>query len=292
MVARRQPNSTTTDLVRVGDVYSSFVALGDSFTEGLDDLRPDGTYRGWADLVATELATGTAGFRYANLAVRGRRLAQIRDEQLPLALAMGPDLVTIAGGGNDIIGLRCDVPALTRSMRDVLEQLHATGATLLVFAGFDPRGRLPLGRSLAARAAGYNASLVGAAHDVGAHVVDLWHLPELYQDDMWAPDRLHLSSRGHELVASTVLRTLGVPSSAGTEHLAEVAAEARRSWLAARRSDATWFRTYFAPWVGRQLRGRSAGDGVTPKHEELTALAEQEPDGSMAGNPSRSPEVP
>ena len=273
-------------------MYSTFVALGDSFTEGLDDVRPDGTYRGWADLVATELAAGDPGFRYANLAVRGRRLAQIREEQIPLALAMGPDLVTIAGGGNDIIGFRCDVPALTRSMREVLEQLHATGATLLVFAGFDPRGRLPLGRPLAARAAAYNRSLVMAAHDVGAHVVDLWHLPELYQDDMWAPDRLHLSSRGHELVASTVLRTLGVPSSAGTEHLAEVAAEARRSWLAARRSDAVWFRNYFAPWAGRKLRGRSMGDGVAPKHEELTALVGPEQDSSMAGNPSRSPEVP
>jgi lysophospholipase L1-like esterase len=273
-------------------VYSSFVALGDSFTEGLADLRPDGTYRGWADLVATELAAGEAGFRYANLAVRGRRLSQIAAEQVPRALAMHPDLVTIAGGGNDIIGFRCDVPALTRSMREVLEQLRSTGATLLVFAGFDPRGRLPLGRPLAARAAAYNASLVSVAHDVGADVVDLWHLPELYQDDMWAPDRLHLSSRGHELVASTVLRTLGVPPSAGTEHLAEVVAAARRTWLAARRSDAAWFRTYFAPWAGRKLRGRSMGDGVAPKHEELTPLVETRQDTSLAGNPSRSPEVP
>jgi hypothetical protein len=177
-------------------------------------------------------------------------------------------------------------------MREVLDQLHSTGATLLVFAGFDPRGRLPLGRSLALRAATYHASLVSAAHDVGALVVDLWHLPELYQDEMWAPDRLHLSTRGHELVAATVLRTLGVPSTAGTEHLAEVAAAARRSWLAARRSDATWFRTYFAPWAGRKLRGRSMGDGVTPKHEELTALVVPEQDASMAGNPPRAPEVP
>jgi hypothetical protein len=89
-----------------------------------------------------------------------------------------------------------------------------------------------------------------------------------------------------------VLRTLGVPSSAGTDRLAEVAAAARRSWLAARRSDAAWLRTYFAPWAGRKLRGRSMGDGVAPKHEELTALAEPAQDASLAGNPSRSPGVP
>jgi hypothetical protein len=33
-------------------MYETFVALGDSFTEGLDDVRPDGSYRGWADLGA------------------------------------------------------------------------------------------------------------------------------------------------------------------------------------------------------------------------------------------------
>jgi lysophospholipase L1-like esterase len=92
--------------------YASMVALGDSFTEGLEDEGPDGRYRGWADLVAGELATRNPEFRYANLAVRGRRLARIRDEQVPRALAMQPDLVTLSGGGNDIIGsaamcLRC-----------------------------------------------------------------------------------------------------------------------------------------------------------------------------------------
>jgi lysophospholipase L1-like esterase len=82
------------------------VAIGDSFTEGLDDRRPDGTYRGWADLVAGELAEGTPGFRYANLAVRGRRFQRIRNEQLPLVEAMAPSLVTVSAGGNDIIGFR------------------------------------------------------------------------------------------------------------------------------------------------------------------------------------------
>ena len=32
--------------------YSSLVAVGDSFTEGMSDLLPDGSYRGWADLLA------------------------------------------------------------------------------------------------------------------------------------------------------------------------------------------------------------------------------------------------
>jgi lysophospholipase L1-like esterase len=231
--------------------YASMVALGDSFTEGLEDEGPDGRYRGWADLVAGELATRNPEFRYANLAVRGRRLARIRDEQVPRALAMQPDLVTLSGGGNDIIGFRCDVPALSRMLHEVLNRLAGTGATVIALAGFDPRGRLPLGRVLAARAAAYNDALADSADQVGARVVDLWHQADLYQDVMWASDRLHLSSRGHAVVAAEAVR---------------------RDWVSARRADAAWVRTYFAPWVARQVRGRSAGDLVEPKRGKLTVL--------------------
>ena len=57
--------------------YSSFVAVGDSFTEGLDDPGPQGGYRGWADRLAEHLAASGGPLRYANLAVRGRLLRQI-----------------------------------------------------------------------------------------------------------------------------------------------------------------------------------------------------------------------
>jgi lysophospholipase L1-like esterase len=249
------------------------VALGDSFTEGLDDLQPDGRHRGWADLVAADLAGRSPQFRYANLAVRGRRLARIRDEQLPRALAMRADLVTMSGGGNDLIGFRCDVLALSQMLHEVLVQVAGTGATVVVFTGFDPRGRLPFGRMLAARAATYNKALMTSASTVGARVVDLWHLAALYRDDMWAPDRLHLSSRGHAVVAAAVLAELGVTTHDQVSVAAAEAAEAaRRRWVSARREDATWVRSYFAPWVGRQVRGRSAGDLVEPKRAELTTL--------------------
>ena len=36
---------------------------------------------------------------------------------------------------------------------------------------------------------------------------------------------------------------------------------------------AEWVGNYFAPWVSRKLRGRSAGDFVEPKLPELTAVA-------------------
>ena len=250
--------------------YESYLALGDSFTEGLDDRRPDGSFRGWADRLAAELAAGSPGFRYANLAVRGRRMAQIREQQLPRAEQLAPELITVAAGGNDIIGFRCDVPALGADMHDLLARLVATGADVLAFTGFNPRGRLPAGRVIGARAAAFNASLAQSAAELGVLVVDLWAMGPLYRDSMWAADRLHLSSAGHALVAQEVLRALGLGAEAPAD---DGQADVRARWVAARRADVDWARTYLAPWVGRKVRGRSTGDRIDPKLPELTPLA-------------------
>jgi lysophospholipase L1-like esterase len=84
-------------------VAQSFVAVGDSFSEGVGDPLPDGSCcRGWADRLAERLAAQSLGFRYANLAIRGKVLREVADEQVPVATAMRPDLVSIAAGGNDL----------------------------------------------------------------------------------------------------------------------------------------------------------------------------------------------
>ena len=99
----------------------AFIALGDSFTEGVGDPYPDGPgydgsgYRGWADRFAEALAADRPGLRYANLAVRGRLVGQVAAEQVPRAVAMAPDLVSIAAGGNDLLRPRADPDALAQT---------------------------------------------------------------------------------------------------------------------------------------------------------------------------------
>ena len=66
------------------------------------------------------------------------------------------------------------------------------------------------------------------------------------------------------LVAAAVLPSWGHTRDQVTLAAAAPADAARRRWVSARREDATWVRTYFAPWVGRQLRGRSAGTLSSP----------------------------
>jgi lysophospholipase L1-like esterase len=250
--------------VREQRSFERFVALGDSFTEGLDDRRPDGSFRGWADLVAAALADGRPSFCYANLAVRSRRLGAVRTEQLPPALAMHPDLVTIAAGANDIMGWRCDVRTLAASMYEVLFTLAATGATVLLFTGYRPHPWLPLRDLIRRRIASYNALIrdIAARHDV--LVVDLEAMPELERHSMWSRDRLHLSTTGHVYIAGEVLRALGLDT-LEVEHPEEFP----RSWASARAEDLRWGVEHFAPWLGRRLTGRSTGDLLTAKRPAL-----------------------
>src|SRR5262245_24917178 len=91
--------------------WSSFVAVGDSFTEGMDDALPTGEFRGWADLVASRLAA-EGSLEYANLAIRGKLFDAIVEEQVPATLRMRPDLVSFAAGGNDVLRRKIDIPRL------------------------------------------------------------------------------------------------------------------------------------------------------------------------------------
>jgi lysophospholipase L1-like esterase len=244
-----------------------FVALGDSFTEGLSDLRDDGTPRGWADLVADILAREVDDFSYANLAVRSLRIDAIVDRQLPVAVALRPDLASIAGGANDLLGLRVDVNHVVQRLDEAVRALRQAGSQVIVFAGFDARAQLPTGRLLTSRTVAYNEGIRASATQHGAMLIDLWSMSELWDPRLWSADRLHLSTIGHRHMARVVLETLGKQAPADWRVPDEPPRS--RSWLAARAAELAWSREHLAPWAVRKVRGRSMGDGRSPKYPEL-----------------------
>jgi lysophospholipase L1-like esterase len=258
--------------------FESFVALGDSFTEGLSDLRADGSLRGWADRFAERAAEVRPGLRYANLAVRGKVLRELADEQLPRAIGMRPDLVSVAVGGNDLLRPRADPDALASAFDDVVRRLRQAGCQVIVFAGFDP-GTFPVIRLIRGKAAVYNMHLRAIAARRDCHLVDLWAMSVLADPREWSLDRLHLSADGHRRVALRACEVMGVPVD-GKDWREPLPAVARgggwparpAAWLAARRMDARWVRGHAAPWVSRRLRGVSSGDGATAKRLELAPL--------------------
>lgn len=257
----------------------AFVALGDSFTEGLGDPYPDGSgYRGWADRFAERLAADRPGLRYANLAIRGRMLREVADDQVPRAVAMAPDLVSLAAGGNDLLRPRADPDAMARVFDEAVARLRRAGCQVLVFTGFDPR-TFPLIRLIRGKIAAYNMHLRAIADQRGCLLVDLWSMRALADPRAWSLDRLHLAPDGHRRVALRASEVVGLPVEEDwREPLPPAPVLARHraaAWLAARRADAGWAREHAAPWVARRLRGVSTGDGVPPKRPELLPLFPQ-----------------
>ncbi|MFB9234690.1 SGNH/GDSL hydrolase family protein [Plantactinospora siamensis] len=253
--------------------WRSFVAVGDSFTEGMDDPYPDGTYRGWADLVATRLAAEAGPeFGYANLAIRGRLFPNIVAEQVPAALAMRPDLISFAAGGNDVLRRGFDAGTLVARFDQVIAELRASGADVLIFRFADVMARLPGQRIVAPRVSILNRAVGETAERHGAIMVDLFADDEFHNPLLWGVDRLHLSEAGHRRVAGHVLTALGVESD--PEWLLVPPRPAPTPWLAARGADLRWAGQHLAPWIRRRLTGQSSGDTISAKRPRLGPLAE------------------
>ncbi|MEU9456880.1 SGNH/GDSL hydrolase family protein [Streptomyces sp. NPDC048277] len=246
--------------------HSSLVAIGDSFTEGMSDLASDGSYRGWADVLAGRMAARTPGFRYANLAVRGKLIGQIVEEQVDVAVAMRPDVITLVGGLNDTLRPKCDMDRVRGLLSEAVERLAPACEQLVLMRSPGRQG--PVLERFRPRMEELFDCVDELAARHGAVVVDLYGAPSLSDPRMWDVDRLHLTPEGHRRVAEAVWQTLGYDPE-DTEWRTPMAATAPPGWVARRVEDARFTKQYLLPWIGRRLTGRSSGDGRAPKRPEL-----------------------
>lgn len=257
-------------------VWERYVAIGDSFTEGMVDPYPDDPtrYRGWADRLAEHLGRWAAEhgreFRYANLAVRGRKTADIVGRQLDQALSMQPDLVSMAGGGNDMLRPTVDLDGLAARFDAAVAKIRATGADVLLSTPVDPR-EAGMFKTLRPRHAIHTANLFTIAQNHGCHIINLWGLAATRDWRMWGEDRIHPSPLGHERITQAALLALGLPETDPDWRipLPRPDRSGRREEF---REHALWVRTHAAPWVQRRLRGISSGDALQPKRPELGPL--------------------
>lgn len=254
--------------------WSRYVAIGDSFTEGMSDPSPTepGRYVGWADRLAAHLAAeaGDRPFGYANLAIRGRLLADVEGPQLQAALELQPDLVSIVGGPNDLLRPGADVDDLADRLEAAVATIRATGADVLMSTTADP-GHAPILKHVRPRTAYFTAAIWGIAQRQGAYVLDMWNLRVLRDPRMWATDRLHLTAEGHQRVAQQAAWALGSRTAERDWTIPLPPAEPL-SRLETVRGHAAWAKEYLGPWIGRRLTGRSSGDTVEPKRPALTPV--------------------
>lgn len=254
---------------RVELPWSRFVAIGDSFTEGLGDPDPDspGGLRGWADRFAEQLAVHNPELAYANLAVRGKLIQQIIDEQLDHATELRPDLISLCAGGNDVIRPGTDPDEVAAKLDRMVSKLKETGATILIFTGVDVQFQ-PVFRSIRGKVAIFNENVRKVAQRHDCFVVDQWAIEELQDSRYWASDRLHLNALGHHTIARAALDTLNVPHELDPLDPPPIPTQ---SWRQARKGDVVWARQHLVPWVVRRIKRVSSGDDILPKRPEPTS---------------------
>ncbi|MRH86874.1 SGNH/GDSL hydrolase family protein [Nocardia sp. SYP-A9097] len=254
--------------------FTRFVALGDSQTEGVGDPDGSGGLRGWADRFAGKLAAANPGVLYANLAIRGRRTARIRAEQLEAALALRPDLVALIAGMNDLIRPRFDQAGTLADIEAMLAALTEAGARVVSFTFPDIGSVAPFVRPLSGRVRAMNAEMRVLAAKYDVTLVDFEPVSTTTDRRAWAEDRLHLSPLGHEIVAQAVADSLAIPGADASWRDPLPPLLSQQQPLERVATELRWVADHFVPWVGRRVRGRSSGDFVLPKRPQLTTVSQ------------------
>lgn len=257
-------------------LFRSYVALGDSLTEGLGDFDFEVSRFGcgWADRLAELLARvayeAGENFDYANLALRGSSLYEILTAQLEDALKLKPDFVTIFAGSNDFMRPKSSHPEMKALLRGAVERLHASGAHVLLVNTVNPV-HLKLFQPLAYKAREMSALInsVGEEHDVP--VLDLFEMNEFANLEFWCDDMVHFSGYGHIRIANRAGQMLGLDQGFEETDFERMVRPDRGI-----AGVANWTVRHVIPYLVRRIRRKSSGDGLEPKHDSYVTLISRE----------------
>jgi lysophospholipase L1-like esterase len=185
-----------------------YAALGASSTAGWGASSPSS---GYVALLAKEIAAARGGVELHNFGLPGARVSWLLSHELPAAIAVAPDVVTVWDATNDLVA--GDAPeAYGAQLESLLRQLRA-GTAAKVFVGdlLDltkaPRFRAhPEAAVTPARIAAFNANIRAAAAATGAFPVPLDDVP--LDDAFFSADGLHPSDTGHARIADAFWRQM------------------------------------------------------------------------------------
>jgi lysophospholipase L1-like esterase len=178
----------------------------------------------WVERVARDLAATNPGFELHNLGRRNLRAAEVRDTQLERALALRPDLVSIAAGPNDLIAPEIEREELERDMEPMYAAFADTGAFVFTFSYMDMPGAglLPEepARWLRERMVLLHEAIHALADRYGALYIDLFNDPASANPAFYSADMKHANAAGQEFVAERTLEVLdGALSRSGAPRL-------------------------------------------------------------------------
>ncbi len=262
--------TSSTKIVTVRQAVASYVAIGDSLSEGLGDFSflERRIHSGWTDRLATLLAKDAElegrEFKYANLAIRGANIKAIMGSQLDRALILKPDLVTVMAGQNDFFCKAEDLPALERIFREGIQKLLDAGCQVIVSNTINPI-HLIVFRRLARLATTITEMIERVAKELEVEILDVHRMDSFSEVRYWAEDMVHFSGPGHIMVANKAAGMLQLKYRLSEFDDCEI-------WIPKRGIIGTsrWVIVHVLPFMVRRLRGVTAGDGLEPKLPELT----------------------
>ena len=234
----------------------------------MTDEVVDGKYRGWADRVADVMAQANPDFTYVNLAIRGKLIRQVVEDQVPIALkyVTGRDtLVSFHAGANDALrpGFQADV--VNELYKATVRAIADSGATVMLFTVLEKTGNKGKGSEIwEKRFSQFNTAVREVGAEVGAIVVDANEEHFLSDRRFLAFDRLHLNAIGHNRCAQAVLEKLNLPFDPAWR--TPLPPAKKTPWIAEKAITVAWFFVFALPWILRRIQGKSSGDGRTPKY--------------------------
>jgi lysophospholipase L1-like esterase len=249
--------------------FNRFIALGDSMTEGMSDEIIDGNYRGWADRVADVLAAEESNFSYANLAIRGKLLHQVVEEQVPNAIKFiegKQTLVSFHAGANDVLRPNYK-PELSFAQYEVgIKKLTEAGATVIIFTVVDKvDGKGKTAELWHQRFSAFNENVRMVAKKYPVLLFEAKDAEFLNDRRFLAFDRLHMNAEGHRRLAQAVLA--GLEKSHDPNWQVLLGPAKKRNRIISTANTFAWMITFVLPWIWRRVRGKSSGDGRSGKYE-------------------------
>ncbi|MDG0945942.1 MULTISPECIES: SGNH/GDSL hydrolase family protein [Bacillus] len=192
-------------------MWKRFVAIGDSFTEGIGDEVEGIALKSWVDHFV-QLCVND--IEYANFAKRGLVTKEIRSQQLEKALTFNPDLVSLIAGANDVLKGRWNHYAYKEDMKCMIDTLSKTGADIMIANLPDFTVRLPFSTEkkqvLKEQLLEVNEVILSLSREYKLHHIDFWNHHVVNDNTLWSKDFIHPNSKGYVKVAELIFSSLPV----------------------------------------------------------------------------------
>jgi len=239
-------------------------------TEGMSDEVVKGKYRGWADRVADVLAKEDPDFTYVNLAIRGKLLKQVVEDQIPTALKYiegKQTLVSFHAGANDVLRPNYKPEVSLPQYELGIKQLTDAGATVIIFTVVDKvDGKGKTADLWHQRFSAFNENVRMVAKKYPTILFEGKNAEFLNDRRFLAFDRLHMNPEGHRRLANAVLEGLGYEFDQNWRMPLPAVNEKNKVFKFF--INMAWVGIFLLPWIWRRIRGKSSGDGRSSKYAQ------------------------